>query len=308
MYGFLGAGKTTLLRSVVPRLTTIEPTVLLVNEFGIEGTDQVVFASDNLVVRELIGGCVCCEVRGELLVALDQIHKTVDPARLIIEPTGLASPDTLANVFASPVVQSIVTVDSVLTVLDASNFALVRDSMGEFYPGQVIDADLVLINKQDVATEAQRREAREWVRSLNSLATVVETVYCNMNPDVVVAAIRQGSPRMVHEAPRQGIDAHDGLDALGLQRVVVGTDGLDTGEAERFVQELAKGTYGEVIRAKGFAPAGNGSHLIDVVLGDWEIRPFGPAPARIDVIGRNLASHEMEYVLTNGITEFTRTT
>lgn len=308
MYGFLGAGKTTLLRSLVPRLTAIEPTVLLVNEFGIEGTDQVVFASDNLVVRELIGGCVCCEVRGELLVALDQIHKTVDPDRLIIEPTGLASPDTLANVFMSPAVQSIVTVDSVLTVLDASNFALVRDSMGEFYPGQVIDADLVLINKQDVATEAQRREAREWVRSLNSLATVVETVYCNMSPDVVVAAIRQGTPRMMYEAPRQGIDAHDGLDALGLQRVVVGTDGLDTEVAERFVQELAKGTYGEVIRAKGFVPAGSGSHLIDVVLGDWEIRPFGPAPARIDVIGKNLASHEMEHVLTNGITEFTRTT
>ena len=166
----------------------------------------------------------------------------------------------------------------------------------------------MLINKQDVATEAQRREAREWVRSLNSLATVVETVYCNMNPDVVVAAIRQGTPRMMYEAPRQGIDAHDGLDALGLQRVVVGTDGLDTEVAERFVQELAKGTYGEVIRAKGFVPAGSGSHLIDVVLGDWEIRPFGPAPARIDVIGKNLASHEMEHVLTNGITEFTRTT
>jgi len=308
VYGFLGAGKTTLLRSLVPRLTTIEPTVLLVNEFGMEGTDQVVFASDNLVVRELIGGCVCCEVRGELLVALDEIHKTVGPARLVIEPTGLASPGTLANVFTSPVVQSIVTVDSLLTVLDASNFALVRDSLGEFYPRQVIDADLVLINKQDVATEAQRREAREWVRSLNSLATVVETVHCNVNPDVVVAAIRQGSPRMFLEDPRQGTDAHDGLEVLGLQRVVVATDGLDTEVVERFVQELAKGTYGEVIRAKGFVPAGSESHLIDVVLGDWEIRPFGPAPARIDVIGRNLASHEMEHVVTNGITEFTRTT
>jgi G3E family GTPase len=310
VYGFLGAGKTTLLRSVMPRLTKIEPTVLLVNEFGVEGTDQIVFASDNLIVRELTGGCVCCEVRGELLLALDQIHKTLDPARLVIEPTGLASPDTFGNVFGSPAVRSSVTVDSIITVIDASNFALVRDSLGEFYPRQVGDADLVVINKQDVASEAQRAEAHEWARSLNPSATVIETVRCNMDPDVVVATIRQGHARIMGEAPSEGLRAgtHDGLSALGLQRVVLTTDAWDSEMVERFVQDLANEAYGEVIRAKGFVPTGTGSLLIDVVLGGWEIRPFGLAPSRIDVIGRNLAPYEMEQVFKNGITEFTRTT
>ena len=57
VYGFLGAGKTTLLRSLVPRLAAVESTALLVNEFGIEGVDQVVLASDDLTVRQLLGGC-----------------------------------------------------------------------------------------------------------------------------------------------------------------------------------------------------------------------------------------------------------
>ena len=59
VYGFLGAGKTTLLRSLVPRLSAIESTALLVNEFGAEGVDQVVLPTEDLTIRELVGGCMC---------------------------------------------------------------------------------------------------------------------------------------------------------------------------------------------------------------------------------------------------------
>ena len=310
VYGFLGAGKTTLLRSLVPRLSAIESTALLVNEFGAEGVDQVVLASDDVTLRELVGGCVCCEVRGELLVALDQISETVDPDRLVIEPTGLASPDTLENVFGAPAVQAIAAVDSVITVLDATKFALARDSLGEFYPRQVSDADLVLINKVDVATADQLIEAQTWVRGLNPAATIVNTSFCDVEPDVVVAAIRQGKTRV----PRGGLqdsgdsDTHDGLSELGLQRVVLDTSKMFGLVVESFVRALADGVYGEVVRAKGFLPAIEGSSLVDVVLGDWDIRPFGPAPLRIDVIGRNLKLYEMEQGLTYGSTESTRAT
>ena len=310
MYGFLGAGKTTLLRSLVPRLSAIESTALLVNEFGAEGVDQVVLATEDVTIRELVGGCVCCEVRGELLLALDQIRETVNPDRLVIEPTGLASPEMLANVFGVPSVQSIASVDSIITVLDATKFALVRDNLGEFYPRQVREADLVLINKVDVATMDQLIEAQAWVRGLNPAATMVNTSFCDVEPDVVVAAIRQGKTRVLRDGLEDGGagDAHDGLAELGLQRVVLDTSKMFGLVVEPFVRALADGAYGEVVRAKGFLPAGEGSNLVDVVLGDWDIRPFGPAPLHIDVIGRNLRLYEMEQELTHGSTEFTRAT
>jgi G3E family GTPase len=310
VYGFLGAGKTTLLRSLVPRLSASESTALLVNEFGAEGVDQVVLASEDVTIRELVGGCVCCEVRGELLLALDQIRETVNPDRLVIEPTGLASPEMLANVFGVPTVQAIASVDSIITVLDATKFALVRDTLGEFYPRQVSEADLVLINKMDVATGDQLREAQVWVRGLNPAATMVNTSFCDVEPDVVVAAIRQGKTRTPYGGLEDGGDgdAHDGLSELGLQRVVLDTSKMFGLVVESFVRALADGAYGEVVRAKGFLPASEGSSLVDVVLGDWDIRPFGPAPLRIDVIGRNLRLYEMEQELTHGSTEFTRAT
>ncbi|MDE2902867.1 MAG: GTP-binding protein [Chloroflexota bacterium] len=310
VYGFLGAGKTTLLRSLVPRLASVESTALLVNEFGIEGVDQVVLASDDLTVRQLVGGCVCCEVRGDLMVALDEIARVVGPDRLVIEPTGLASPDTLAHVFASPSVRSIVLVDSIITVLDATRCALVRDHLGEFFPNQVRHADLVLVNKSDAASEAERRDARAWARSLNPGAAIVDTMYCNVDPDLLLAAVRQGRVRRAE--PGDDVDLnvnvpHDDLAASGLERLVLDTGALPAERVDTFVCDLAAGVYGDVVRAKGFVPDADGCALVDVVLGAWEVRAFGPAPLYIDVIGRNLNTNEMELALTNGIKELART-
>jgi len=447
VYGFLGAGKTTLLRSLVPRLSALESTALLVNEFGIEGVDQVVLASDDLTVRQLVGGCVCCEVRGDLMAALDEIDRRVQPDRLVIEPTGLASPDTLAHVFASPAVRSIVQVDSVITVLDATRYALVRDALGEFFPNQVRHADLVLVNKADAASERELRDARAWARGLNAEAAIVECVYCRVDSDLLLATIRQGGVRMTegwlrgrpspqpsptgrgrksgavapalshegdpgvvrggcaedphpsplpggeggrgdgaaqpsptgsgrtrvaltpalaptvnlgvtgdgcaedphpsplprgeggrtesspqsspsgegderrlldevdtaHSAPSpQGVDfgsrvPHDDLAGSGLERLVLDTGDLPAERVDTFVGDLAAGVYGEVVRAKGFVPHAAGCALVDVVLGAWEVREFGPAPLYIDVIGRNLNTNEMELAVTHGIKEFART-
>ena len=310
VYGFLGAGKTTLLRSLVPRLAAVESTALLVNEFGIEGVDQVVQASDDLTVRQLVGGCVCCEVRGDLMVALDEIHRSVRPDRLVIEPTGLASPDTLAHVFASPSVRSLVLVDSVITVLDATRYALARDHLGEFFPNQVRDADLVLVNKTDAAGDAQRRDARVWARSLNPRAAIVDTVFCNVDSDLLLAAVRQGRARRAGPGDDVDFDSrvpHDDLAASGLERLVLDTSALPAERVDAFVGDLAAGAFGDVVRAKGFVPDAAGCALVDVVLGAWEVRRFGPAPLYIDVIGRNLNTNEMELAVTHGIKELART-
>ncbi len=310
VYGFLGAGKTTLLRALVPRLAALAPTALIVNEFGIEGVDQVVLASDALTVRRIAGGCVCCEVRGELLAALQELRRAVGPRRIVVEPTGLASPATLGSLFASPAARDLVTVDSIVTVVDASTFARMRDGLGEFYPQQVRGADLVLVNKTDLASSEQRREARAWVRELNAEAAVVETSYCNVDLDLAAAAIRQGRVRAPapERGPAPGAGQHDGLAALGLQRVRLDASQAPVGRAEAFARALAAGDFGEVVRAKGFLPAAHGAMLIDVILDQWEARAFGGAPAYVDVIGRNLNTQELEAALRYGNKEFARAT
>src|SRR5947209_9572783 len=98
--GFLGAGKTTLVRRF---LTSPEGqgTAVIVNEFGAVGIDDaLVRASADETV--LIGnGCLCCNVRSDLQVALrrlmaDRARGRV-PAfgRVVIETTGIADPSPI---------------------------------------------------------------------------------------------------------------------------------------------------------------------------------------------------------------------
>ncbi|MGZ8151788.1 MAG: GTP-binding protein, partial [Methylovulum sp.] len=61
--GFLGSGKTTLLS----RLLAYAPdSAVIINEFGSTPIDQQLLREHNAPLSMLVGGCLCCQVRGSL--------------------------------------------------------------------------------------------------------------------------------------------------------------------------------------------------------------------------------------------------
>lgn len=68
--GFLGGGKTTLLNSLVHD-PAMSRTLIVINEFGAISLDHelVAPANEDLVV-EMMGGCLCCTIRSDLLRVL----------------------------------------------------------------------------------------------------------------------------------------------------------------------------------------------------------------------------------------------
>jgi G3E family GTPase len=317
VYGFLGAGKTTLLRRLIPRLAAHEQTAILVNDFGKEGVDQIVMQTDDLKLVKIAGGCICCEVRGDLLVALDQLQRSLAPERLVIEPTGLAAPDTLAQVFRSLPIADFVRVDSVISILDATRFEAARQMFGEFFPQQTRVADIVLVNKSDLAAAGQVAEAKRWARELNPSAALVATEHCDLDPDLVLAVIASNQRAGALDSPAENGHAHDEgggaagngateLSTVGLERGTITTAEVPSARLRAWLRDMAAGAFGAVVRAKGFVPRGNATELVDVVLGAVDIRPFGPAPARLEIIGRDLQLREMEQALTDGSTKFAR--
>ncbi len=326
VYGFLGAGKTSLLRILVPRLTAIEKTAVLLNEFGALGIDQAVLQQDDILVREIAGGCICCEMRGDLLAVIERIAREIGPARLVIEPTGLVAPQTLEQVLGAPPLRDLMSVDSTITVLDASRLDVMRRLLGESFPQQARVADIVVINKTDLASPAQVEEARGWVRAHNPSAAIVTTAHARIDPDLVLAVIHDRAVnggggqdgktgrRQDHAAAHRHVDSANGTDSaqplstLGLDQVVISTHAVSSQRLHAWASELAAGRFGEVVRAKGFVPQGQGSIYLDIVLGQIERRSFGPAPARIVVIGRDLRLADMEQALNNGSTQYAQAT
>lgn len=95
--GFLGSGKTTLILNLVPQLPPTYKLALLKNEFGDVAVDSVLASAGSISgVRELLNGCICCNLVGQLSDALYELRDEVNPDRIVIETSGSAFPATLA--------------------------------------------------------------------------------------------------------------------------------------------------------------------------------------------------------------------
>ncbi len=181
--GFLGAGKTTLVQSML-RNPAGRRLALIVNEFGTAGVDGDLIKScgledcDDDDVVELANGCICCTVADDFIPTLTALlERESPPDHIVIETSGLALPQPLLRAFAWPEVRARVTVDGVVTVVDAravadGRFAADEEAvdrqrqadetldhetpLGELFADQVSCADLIVLSKTDLITAEER--------------------------------------------------------------------------------------------------------------------------------------------------------
>ena len=95
--GFLGSGKTTLILNLIPQLPPGYKLALIKNEFGDVAIDSQLATSQSISgVRELLNGCICCNLVGSLADALATLRAEQKPDRIVLETSGSAFPATLA--------------------------------------------------------------------------------------------------------------------------------------------------------------------------------------------------------------------
>jgi len=174
--GFLGAGKTTLVRHLLEHAGG-RRIALIINEFGDMGVDGDLLASCGVVgckeddIIELANGCLCCTVADEFLPTIEALlDRDLPPEHIVIETSGLALPKPLVKAFQWPDVRSKITVDGVVTVVDARALDTGRfddtpetianhdNPLDEVFSDQLACADMVLLNKTDLVSEARLAE------------------------------------------------------------------------------------------------------------------------------------------------------
>ena len=127
--GFLGAGKTTMIRNLLENAGG-RRIALIINEFGDLGVDGEVLkgcgvencSQDDIV--ELNNGCICCTVADDFIPTMEKLlERDARPDHIVIETSGLALPQPLVAAFNWPGIKTSVTVDGVVTVIDAAAVA-----------------------------------------------------------------------------------------------------------------------------------------------------------------------------------------
>ena len=180
-FGFLGSGKTTLVRRVLAERAPKLPLAVIVNEFGQVGIDGAILEGRNVDIVELNSGCVCCTLKGSLLNAIEELQQTRGIKQVVVEATGIAQPEDMLETLSDPGFRASIDIGPLVTVVDAAKFHVLRENLGEFYGAQIANADVLLLNKIDLADAEQLESVHREVQQLNPEAAVLFTEQCEVD-------------------------------------------------------------------------------------------------------------------------------
>lgn len=290
--GFLGAGKTTLIRNLLENAGG-RRIALIINEFGDLGVDGDLLKGCGVEtcreedVVELTNGCICCTVADDFIPTMEKLLERADRLdHIVIETSGLALPQPLVAAFNWPQVKAQVTVDGVVTVIDAAAVAAGRfaddeakvqaareadesldheNPLEELFEDQIRAADLLILNKADLVAAEDLQRIRAEVsahagRPLNAIPAENGKL-----PADVLLGLKSGTEDLIasrrshHEMEHEAGEEHDHDE---FESIVVETGPI--ADVEAFLSGLKTlVAHHDILRAKGFAAVeGKPSRLV----------------------------------------------
>lgn len=250
--GYLGAGKTTLVNHLL-RKAEGRRILVLVNDFGDIAIDADLIEARDGETLTLANGCICCSLGGDLYYALaDALDRRPRPDHLVIEASGVADPRRIADVArAEPEMRldCIVALADAETVVDQAADRLIGDSLVR----QLCAADLIVLNKLDLADPAQAERAESWLARTAPRARIVRATAGRVDPDLLLGHPLSGAP------PALTKPGHD-HEALYRRWSFTGGEAFDRASLLAALRPLPEG----LLRLKGFVRRADGDGLLVV--------------------------------------------
>ncbi|WOO39900.1 GTP-binding protein [Rubellicoccus peritrichatus] len=245
--GFLGAGKTTLLNHILS-YSGSRRLAVVVNDLGEVNIDASLIRNKLVEIDgpidgllELQGGCICCSIQDDLLDALLELWENFCPEHILVEATGVAEPKSIletlyATNFNGCRGTDFLRIANMVTVLDGGNLEQYfessentgqerrtrmlhvdrRQPLQELLMEQIECADLLVINKVDCISEADRERFTAYLNTLNPDA---ELLGCTMGQVDV--------PRLMQDFR---FDEEKTLSSAGWHQAILSNDdGRETG-------------------------------------------------------------------------------
>ena len=190
--GFLGAGKTTLLNRILTGNHGLRVGVL-VNDFGSINIDAELVVGVDGNMMSLANGCVCCQIRDDLIesvVSLLERPETVE--YVLLEASGVADPAGIFMTFNDPNLRDRIRLDSVTCVVDADQVFAHPEypPLMQLKLRQVGFADMLVLNKVDLAGPEQVKKVRAWLDDHFNRLRIIETSYCEVPYEILLGVGR----------------------------------------------------------------------------------------------------------------------
>ena len=233
------------------------------NEFGEVGLDGALL-KDDIPVKELSAGCICCSLALDLQVGIAEIAERFKPDRIIIEPSGIGK---LSDVMlACEKARDKVDIDITkrIVLVDACDCEVFAEEFGQFYSNQIEYANVIFLSNVQEATKEEVQGALDTIRGLNSDVIIYEGDFRELEGEELLAILEK--TEIVKENPKD-IEADDSMDVmfspmsqLFSNVTVEDVDPMTEVEIQELLKGFARESFGYVLRAKGIVPALGGGY------------------------------------------------
>lgn len=280
--GYLGSGKTTLVNHLL-RNAGGKRLAILVNDFGDVAIDADLIEAQSDDVISLSGGCVCCSYGNDLFMAMSELAK-MEPApdHVILESSGVALPGAIASsvsLLPDYAIEGIVVLADAETVQMRANDRYIGDTILR----QLSDADILVLNKVDLADDVTRASVRGWLNEVTNNCQVIETRQAQVDPQILLLAFEGAEGEYSDARP-----------AHASQHVTAFIEVSEPVDAQEFAQGLIRENE-NLVRAKGFLPCATGGLKTLQITGariDIADAPEGATPGIVTISLKNRPDHK----------------
>lgn len=262
--GFLGAGKTTFIKALAKH--TGKKFAILENEYGAAGIDgerlNKSLANGEVNIWEMADGCICCSAKGDFAASVLTIANAVDPEYLVVEPTGVGMLGCIVQNLQQIEYERISLLAPV-TIVDIHSYRRYEQEYMELYQNQIREAGTIIVSKTEESLSSEKAEIKELLKKHNPRADIIVEHYSALPREAWMRLLEMKYDGSVISSTDEFIQSLP--DSYSLSNVSIDS-------MERLIlllEELIRGRYGNIIRAKGQLYAGKTAVQFDVADGRY---------------------------------------
>lgn len=266
--GFLGAGKTSFIKAMTK--ATGRQFVVVENEFGNINIDSKILSQDKnqneMKIYELTEGCICCSMNMDFSLSVMTIANTLNPDYILVEPSGVAMPSRILESLKKISYEKIGVLAPVV-IVDSKNYREQKNFYPQYFNDQINSAGSVVLSKSEKLTEDDFKEIHDELEIKEGVNFPLEHYEKWPREKWLELLTRRADGKNYGSASKKSDGADENLESIALENV----KNSSPDEIIFKLEKLLSGSFGEVVRAKGFINSNNGVIAFSVVGGIYEI-------------------------------------
>lgn len=272
--GFLGAGKTTFIKEIIKK--TKRDYCILENEYGAINIDSSTLSEDKdkeLKIYEFTEGCICCSSKGEFASSILTISNSLDPDYLIVEPTGVGYLSSILNNL-NKVKYERIRILNAITIVDGQYFFSLLNNKGlkldPCLEDQIKNASYIFVSKNENFSDDEKRLITNKLKEYNQDAYIVndkhyseydenffKSLLINKEDGKSINASREvKTPNLINFSLSKGVKLNSIYELIYL------------------LEDITRGIYGNINRAKGFIKIKSHIYHFELVNNKYTIEEY----------------------------------